>query len=123
MAARDELDGQAIRDLLDTCAGDWVTYQDRFDEIDDAHQMAGEPEYMEISARSARIQGQARVALEALSGGPIVVDRPDPVGNLKKKEGSIQIVIDTDLRQVENSYLKEDNMGKGLVKDSAKTQP
>ena len=47
------------------------------------------------------------MALEALSGGPIVVDRPDPVGNLKKKEGSIQIVIDSDLRQVENSYLKD----------------
>ena len=98
MAARDELDGQAIRDLLDTCAGDWVTYQDRFDEIDDAHQMAGEPEYMEISARSARIQGQARVALEALSGTrEVVLEQPDPLANLKKKISLMQLVIDSDL--------------------------
>ena len=64
-----ELEGQSIKEHLDTCAGDQETYQDWFDEIVDDHQTAGEPEYMEISARSARIQGQARVALEALSGG------------------------------------------------------
>ena len=55
MAAGDELDEKAIRALLDTCAGDWEAYQDRFDEIDDAHQMAGEMEYLDISTRSARI--------------------------------------------------------------------
>ena len=52
-----ELEGQSIKEHLDTCAGDWETDQDWFDEIDDDHQTAGEPEYMEISARSARIRG------------------------------------------------------------------